>query len=156
MAASTTLRPNSEVGFLRFPFNRQVLSASTGVLFVYLFAGLRVQIGMLTQLGLTGIDASNWFFITWMTTGMFSLIVAFAPRLPLSINLSIPALIFLAGAAGGFTLPEILGANLAVGIAAVLIRSSVSPALSPVLSPLPLPWPFLLAACFPSCPRQLN
>ena len=72
-----------------------------GVLFVYLFAGLPVQIGMLTQLGLTGIDASNWFFITWMTTGLFSLVVALTTRMPLSINLSIPALIFLGGAAGG-------------------------------------------------------
>lgn len=121
MNASTTIRPN---GHLRIPslrLNRPVLSASMGVLFVYLFAGLPVQIGMLTQLGLTGIDAANWFFITWMTTGLFSLVVALTTRLPLSINLSIPALIFLAGAAGGYTLPEILGANLTVGIAAILI-----------------------------------
>jgi len=121
MAASITIRPTGGVGFGSLRLNRPVLSASTGVLFVYLFAGLPVQIGMLTQLGLTGIDASNWFFITWMTTGLFSLVVALTTRLPLSINLSMPALIFLAGAAGGFTLPEILGANLAVGIAAVLI-----------------------------------
>ena len=121
MAASITIRPTGGVGFPSLRLNRPVLSASTGVLFVYLFAGLPVQIGMLTQLGLTGIDASNWFFITWMTTGLFSLVVALTTRLPLSINLSIPALIFLGGAAGGFTLPEILGANLAVGIAAVFI-----------------------------------
>ena len=121
MHASTITRPTGGVRLPSLRLNRPVLSASTGVLFVYLFAGLPVQIGMLTQLGLTGIDASNWFFITWMTTGLFSLVVALTTRLPLSINLSVPALIFLAGAAGGFTLPEILGANLAVGIAAVLI-----------------------------------
>ena len=121
MNASTTIRPNGGFRFPSLRLNRPVLSASTGVLFVYLFAGLPVQIGMLTQLGLTGIDATNWFFITWMTTGLFSLVVALTTRMPLSINLSIPALIFLGGAAGGFTLPEILGANLAVGIAAVLI-----------------------------------
>ena len=123
MNASTTIRPNGGFRFPSLRLNRPVLSASTGVLFVYLFAGLPVQIGMLTQLGLTGIDATNWFFITWMTTGLFSLVVALTTRMPLSINLSIPALIFLAGSAGGFTLPEILGANLAVGIAAVLISA---------------------------------
>ena len=121
MVASTTIKATGGLRFRSMPLNRPVLSASTGVLFVYLFAGLPVQIGMLTQLGLTGVDASNWFFITWMTTGLFSLVVALTTRLPMSINLSIPALIFLGGAAGGFTLPEILGANLAVGIAAVLI-----------------------------------
>ena len=42
-------------------------------------------------------------------------------RLPLSINLSVPALIFLAGAASGFTMPEILGANLFAGFVAVLL-----------------------------------
>jgi benzoate membrane transport protein len=121
MQASTTINITGGGRFSSLRLNRPVFSASVGVLFSYLFAGLPVQIGMLTQLGLTGIEASNWFFITWLTTGLFSLIIALTTRMPLSINLSIPALIFLAGAAGGYTLPEILGANLAVGIAAVLI-----------------------------------
>ena len=121
MEASTTISRSGIIGFPNIRLSRPLLSASTGVLFVYLFAGLPVQIGVLTQLGLTGIDASNWFFITWLTTGLFSIIVALTTRVPLSINLSIPALIFLAGAAGGYTLPEILVANLAVGITALLI-----------------------------------
>jgi benzoate membrane transport protein len=37
-----------------------------------------------------------------------------------SINLSVPVLIFLAGAGSGFTLPQILGANLVVGLAAIV------------------------------------
>ena len=90
---------------------------------VYLFAGLPIQIGVLTQLGLTGNEASNWFFITWLTTGLFSLVMALFTRLPLSINLSIPALIFLAGSAGGFTLPQILGVNLVVGLVAVALST---------------------------------
>ena len=40
---------------------------------VYIFAGLTIQVGVLAQLGISGPEASSWFFITWMTTGLFSL-----------------------------------------------------------------------------------
>ena len=39
----------------------------------------------------------------------------------MSINLSIAALVFIAGSASGFSLAEILGANLAVGVLAVAL-----------------------------------
>ena len=104
-------------------FNRSALSAGMTVLIVYLFAGLPIQIGVLTQLGLSADEASSWFFITWMTTGLFSLALALFTRQPMSINLSVPALIFLAGAAGGFTLPQIRGANLVVGVVAIGLSS---------------------------------
>lgn len=123
MATSTLTRPSTIVGFLSLRSSRHVLSAGVSVFLVYLFGGLAIQIGVLTQLGLTGSEASSWFFITWLTTGLFSLVLALVTRLPLSINLSIPALIFLAGSAEGFTLPQILGANLAVGLAAVALSA---------------------------------
>ena len=118
MATLTSTKLDATFGLSSLRLNRPVLSAGMSVLLVYLFAGLTIQIGVLTQLGITGSEASSWFFITWLTTGVFSLVLALFTRLPLSINLSIPALIFLAGSAGGFTLPEIIGANLAVGIVA--------------------------------------
>ena len=119
----TAIRPRATLGISNLRLNRPVLSAGISVLLVYLFAGLTIQIGVMTQLGISGSEASSWFFITWLTTGLFSFVLALFTRLPLSINLSIPALIFLAGSAGGFTLPQILGANLAVGIAAVVLSS---------------------------------
>jgi benzoate membrane transport protein len=91
------------------------------VLLVYLFAGLPIQIGVMTQLGVPAPEASSWFFITWMTTGLFSLALSLFTRQPVSVNLSIPALVFLAGVAGGFSLPEILGANLVVGVVAIVL-----------------------------------
>ena len=99
--------------------NRSALSAGMSVLLIYLFAGLPIQIGVLTQLGLPAQEATSWFFITWLTTGVFSLALTLFTKQPVSINLSIPALIFLAGAAGGFSLPEIVGANLLVGLVAI-------------------------------------
>ena len=99
--------------------NRRAAAAGLSVFVIYLFAGLTVQVGVLTQLGVSGSAASGWFFITWMTTGAVSLVLSLATKQPVSINLSVPALVFLAGAAGGFTLPEILGANLAVGVVAI-------------------------------------
>ena len=96
------------------------MSGGMTVLMLYLFVGLPVEIGVLGQLGITGPEAASWFFITWLTTGAFSLFIALQSRQPVSINLSIPVLIFLAGAGSGFTLPQILGANLVVGVAAVV------------------------------------
>lgn len=118
MLTSAHLRLHRRV---RFPFrglSKQSFSAGIAVLSVYLFAGLTIQVGILTQLGLSANEASSWFFITWLTTGLFSFILALVTKQPVSINLSIPVLVFLAGAAGGFSLPEILGANLVVGAVA--------------------------------------
>ena len=123
MTTLVSIRPHSGIRFPSIRLNRPYLSAGMAVFIVYLFAGLPIQIGVLTQLGLTGDEASNWFFITWLTTGLFSLIMALFTRLPLSINLSIPALIFLAGSAGGFPLSQILGANLVVGLVAVVLSA---------------------------------
>ena len=112
MSTLTTLRQTTTSTFSIRGINRQAASAGLSVFVIYLFAGLTVQVGVLTQLGLSGPDASGWFFITWMTTGAVSLVLSLVTRQPVSINLSIPALVFLAGAAGGFTLPEILGRTL--------------------------------------------
>ncbi|MEE8045312.1 MAG: benzoate/H(+) symporter BenE family transporter, partial [Dehalococcoidia bacterium] len=103
--------------------NRKTASAGLTILAVYLFAGLTVQVGILAQLDLTAAESTRWFFITWMTTGLFSFGLALFTRQPVSVNLSIPAMIFLSGAAGGFTLPQILGANLVVGIVAIALSA---------------------------------
>jgi hypothetical protein len=55
------------------PITRQSASVSVTVFFAYIFVGLTIQVGLLTQLGVNAQDASSWFFITWMTTSLFSL-----------------------------------------------------------------------------------
>ena len=100
---------------------RPSISAGTTVFLAYIFVGLTVQVGVLTQLGVAAPEASSWFFITWMTTGLFSLVLSLFTKQPVSINLSVAALIFIAGSASGFTLAQILGANLVVGVAAVAL-----------------------------------
>ena len=83
--------------------------------------GLTVQVGVLTQLGMEAPEASSWFFITWMTTGLFSLVLSLFTRQPVSINLSVAALVFIAGSASGFSLAQLLEANLLVGLVAVAL-----------------------------------
>ena len=56
-----------------------------------------------------------------MTTGLFSLGLSLFTKQPVSINLSIAALVFIAGLASGLSLPQIFGANLVVGVVAVAI-----------------------------------
>jgi len=97
------------------------ISAGTTVFLAYIFVGLTVQVGVLTQMGVLAPEASSWFFITWMTTGLFSLVLSLFTRQPVSINLSVAAMVFIAGSASGFSLAQILGANLAVGIVAVAL-----------------------------------
>ena len=121
MATLTALHVHSRVRIPGHNVNRSAVSAGIMVLLVYLFAGLPIQIGVMTQLGVPAPEASSWFFITWMTTGLFSLALSLFTRHPVSVNLSIPALVFLAAVAGGFSLPEILGANLVVGVAAIVL-----------------------------------
>ena len=118
---STLTNTHVRVTFPRI--NRAALSAGTTVLLIYLFAGLTIQVGVLTQLGISAEEASSWFFVTWMTTGLFSVALALFTRQPVSINLSIPALVFLAGAAGDFSLPQIIGANLVVGAVAIALSA---------------------------------
>ena len=103
------------------PITRPSVSAGTIVFLAYIFVGLTVQVGVLTQLGVAAPEASSWFFITWMTTGLFSLCLSLFTKQPVSINLSIAAMVFIAGSASGYSLPQILGANLAVGIVAVAL-----------------------------------
>ena len=107
---------------ISFPgITRPSVSAGTTVFLSYIFAGLTIQTGVLAQLGIGGPEASSWFFITWMTTGLFSLGLSLFTKQPVSINLSIAALVFIAGSASGFSLAQVLGANLAVGVVAVAI-----------------------------------
>ena len=109
--------PSKRISFPRI--TRPSVSAGTTVFLAYIFAGLSIQVGVLTQLGLSGPEASSWFFVTWMTTGLFSLGLSLFTKQPVSINLSIAALVFIAGSASGFSLPQILAANLMVGVVAV-------------------------------------
>jgi len=121
MATITAVRHHPGKRISLPPITRPSVSAGTTVFLAYIFAGLTVQVGVLTQLGVSGPEASNWFFITWMTTGLFSLVLSFFTKQPVSINLSIAALVFIAGSASGFSLAQILGANLVVGVVAVAL-----------------------------------
>ena len=121
MAAITAVRQRSGIGISLPRITRPSLSSATTVFFAYIFVGLTVQVGVLTQLGVGAPEASSWFFITWMTTGLFSLVLSLVTRQPVSINLSIAAMVFIAGSASGFSLAQILGANLAVGVVAVAL-----------------------------------
>jgi len=56
-----------------------------------------------------------------MTTGLFSLGLSVFTKQPVSINLSVAAMVFIAGSASGFSLAQIMGANLAVGIVAIAL-----------------------------------
>jgi len=82
MATLTAVRQHqgNRISFPRV--TRPAVSAGTTVFLAYIFAGLTIQVGVLTQLGISGPEASNWFFITWMTTGLFSLVLSLFTKQP--------------------------------------------------------------------------
>ena len=119
MATLTAARQNSGTRISLPRITKPSVSAGTTVFLAYIFVGLTVQVGVLTQLGVAALEARSWFFITWMTTGLFSLVLSLFTRQPVSINLSISAMVFIAGSASRFSLAQILGANLVVGVVAI-------------------------------------
>ena len=121
MATIAAIHQHSGKQFSFPRITRPSVSAGTTVFLAYIFAGLTIQVGVLAQLGISGPEASSWFFITWMTTGLFSLGLSLFTNQPVSINLSIAALVFIAGSASGFSLAQILAANLMVGVVAVAL-----------------------------------
>jgi hypothetical protein len=80
MASLTAVRHHTGIGISLPPITRPSVSAATTVFLAYIFVGLTVQVGVLSQLGVGAPEASSWFFITWMTTGLFSLVLSLVTR----------------------------------------------------------------------------
>jgi hypothetical protein len=79
----TTIAQAISTGAIRLRFgglNRDAAQAAMMVLTGYLFIGLPVQVGALAEMGITTEESNSWFFITCMTTGVFSIVIALVTR----------------------------------------------------------------------------
>jgi benzoate membrane transport protein len=96
--------------------NAAAMSAGIATFAIYVFMGLPVQLAVFRQLGLTAAESSSWLLVTWVTTGVASLVVAFYLRQPQSITLTIPGMIYLGTLGTHYSFDQLAFANLVAGV----------------------------------------
>jgi benzoate membrane transport protein len=82
---------------------------------IYVFGALPVQVAVFGQMGLSEAQAASWLFVTWLTSGLVSLVVAWVWRQPAAVTLSLPCLVYLGTVAHQFSFAEMMGALLLAG-----------------------------------------
>jgi benzoate membrane transport protein len=97
-----------------------VAAGMTAGLF-YAFGAIPVQLDAMSSLRLTPAAASSWFFITFMTSAISSLLLSLKYRIPLPIGWTLPGLIFIASSGAHYSHAEIAGACLISGVAIIAL-----------------------------------
>ncbi|HKG24330.1 MAG TPA: benzoate/H(+) symporter BenE family transporter [Thermomicrobiales bacterium] len=113
-----------------------VAAGMTAGLF-YAFGAIPVHLDAMASLGLSSRAAVSWFFVTFMTSALGSLVLTLRYRMPLPIGWSIPALVFLVGAGNRYSHAEMAGACLIAG--AMIIAMGLLGVTERLLRWLPLP-----------------
>jgi benzoate membrane transport protein len=97
-----------------------VAAGMTAGLF-YAFGAIPVHLDAMTTLRLSPQAAASWFFITFMTSAVGSLILTIRHRIPIPVGWSMPGLVFLASAGDRYDHAEIAGACLIAGAMVVAL-----------------------------------
>ncbi|MCC6793245.1 MAG: benzoate/H(+) symporter BenE family transporter [Thermomicrobiales bacterium] len=116
--APTPARPKRA---LLADINSENVAAGMTTGLFYAFGAIPVHLDAMSSLRLDASSASSWFFITFMTSAISSLILSLVFRMPLPVGWTMPGLIFLASSADHFTHAEMTGAVIATGIATIAL-----------------------------------
>jgi benzoate membrane transport protein len=95
-----------------------VAAGLTASLF-YTFGAVPLYLAAVASLDLSPVAASSWYFIIFLTSGVFSIAGSLWYRQPLALGWSIPGLVFLAAGAGRYGPAEMAGAGIVAGLAMV-------------------------------------
>jgi benzoate membrane transport protein len=126
MFQARSIAANPAAGGKRLPavladVNSANIAAGITTGLFYAFGAMPVHVDSVSSLRLDPGAASSWFFITFMTSAISSLVLSIKYRMPLPIGWSMPGLIFLASSAGHYSHAEMAGASLIAGIAIVVL-----------------------------------
>ena len=102
-------------------FNAAAFWAGISTFAFMVFGALTLQISVIERFHLSPAMAQSWIVITWMTSGVVSLLFILRYRQPLSIGWTLPGLVYMGSLAGRFSFDEIVTANLVAGFAIVLL-----------------------------------
>src|SRR5688572_14945781 len=100
-----------------------VAAGMTAGLF-YAFGAIPVHLDSMASLQLSPQAASSWFFATFMTSAIGSLILPIRYRIPIPIGWTMPGLVFIASTGDRYTHAEIAGACLIAGVMIVALGLS--------------------------------
>lgn len=107
-------------GILNDVNSANIAAGVTAGLF-YAFGAAPVHLRALADLQIDVHAASSWFFISFVTAAISSLVLSMAFRMPVPIGWSLPGLIFLATSGAGYSHAELVGASLVAGLMIVLL-----------------------------------
>jgi benzoate membrane transport protein len=102
-----------------------------------MFGAIPLFLSAAQRLNLSPAETTSWFFITFMTSAVSSLVLSLVLRAPLPIGWSMPGLVFLATMHGRYTHGEMVGAILVAGL--LMIALGVLGAGEHLMRLLPLP-----------------
>ena len=78
-----------------------------------MFGAIPLFLSAAQRLNLSAAETTSWFFITFMTSAISSLVLSLVLRTPLPIGWSMPGLVFLATMGDRYSHGEMVGAFLA-------------------------------------------
>lgn len=101
--------------------NAHATSAGITTAIFYLVGTLPLILAVSDRLDLSAELTSSWICISYLSIGIAGWVLSLAYRQPLPIGWTIPGLIYLGTLAGEFSFAQMVGANLLVGLATILI-----------------------------------
>ena len=108
-----SVRPHRS--FIRDINSANIAAGLTAGLF-YMFGAIPLFLSAAQRLNLSAAETTSWFFITFMTSAVASLVLSLVLRTPLPIGWSMPGLVFLATMGDRYSHGEMVGAFMAAGV----------------------------------------
>jgi len=102
-------------------FNSANIAAGLTAGLFYLFGAIPLFLSAAQRLNLSAAETTSWFFITFMTSAVSSLVLSIVLRTPVPIGWSVPGLVFLATMGDRYTHAEMVGAFMAAGVLMILL-----------------------------------
>ena len=113
-----SVRPHRAL--LRDVNSANIAAGLTAGLF-YRFGAIPLFLSAAQRLNLSAAETTSWFFITFMTSAVSSLVLSIVLRTPVPIGWSVPGLVFLATMGDRYTHAEMVGAFMAAGVLMILL-----------------------------------
>jgi len=96
--------------------NARAAGSGLTALALYLFGPIPMHVAVAAKIGLTPAQTAGWIFAGWLPAALGSLWLSLRHRQPISIVMSVPAVIYLGTLAGELSYTELVGANIAAGV----------------------------------------
>lgn len=125
---------------IRDDVNAQNVSTGLMTILWYIFGAVPLFLGVMATMAVPGDVAAGWFFITFLTSGVASLLMTLRYRQPIAIGWTMPGLVLIASTGplgSAHSLAELMGASIVAGV--VVLALGVAGVGERLMQLLPLP-----------------